>query len=213
MEGVRCRVIEFGSIFVHSNLTRPELNLVRAGDHFTGPNSFELVAGATRGPSWGHPMVALGTIRSLLEPFCGHLSPKIDKVSEELTLSYPHEGPRVVPPAAAREHGQRARRAPVPVELHGEEEEQAEPRLEDAVHQHREEPALLRGLDHVPREGRDPALDGRRREREAGRPEEAQEREERAGRPHAAEGRAAAAQRQPHRAPHPYQHQAYRGQN
>ena len=35
-----------------------------------------------RGPSWGHPMVVLGTIRSFLEPFCGHLSPKIDKVSE-----------------------------------------------------------------------------------------------------------------------------------
>jgi len=30
-----------------------------------------------------------------LEPFCGHLSPKIDKVSEKLTLRYPHEGPWV----------------------------------------------------------------------------------------------------------------------
>ena len=35
-------------------------------------------------------MVVLGTIRSFLEPFCGHLSPKIDKFSEELTLRYPH---------------------------------------------------------------------------------------------------------------------------
>ena len=50
---------------------------------------------STRGPSWGHPMVVLGTIRSLLEPFCGHPSPKIDKAYEELTLTYPHEGPCV----------------------------------------------------------------------------------------------------------------------
>ena len=32
---------------------------------------------------------------SFLEPFCGNLLPKIDKVSEELTLRYPHEGPCV----------------------------------------------------------------------------------------------------------------------
>ena len=38
----------------------------------------------------------LGAIASFLEPFCGHLSPKIDKVSEELTLRYPHEEPCVV---------------------------------------------------------------------------------------------------------------------
>ena len=41
-------------------------------------------------------MVVLGTIRSFLEPFCGHLSPKIDKASEELTVRYPHEGPCMV---------------------------------------------------------------------------------------------------------------------
>ena len=35
----------------------------------------------TRGPSWGHPRVVLGTIGAFLEPFCGHLSPKNDKVS------------------------------------------------------------------------------------------------------------------------------------
>ena len=38
-------------------------------------------------------MVVLGTIRSFLEPFCEHVSPKIDKVSEQLTLRCPHEGP------------------------------------------------------------------------------------------------------------------------
>ena len=50
---------------------------------------------ATRGPSWGRHMAVLGTIRSFLEPFYGQLSPKNDKVSEELTLRYPHEGPCV----------------------------------------------------------------------------------------------------------------------
>ena len=49
----------------------------------------------TEGPSWGHFKVVLGAIRSFLEPFCGHLSPKNDKVSEELTLRYPHEEPCV----------------------------------------------------------------------------------------------------------------------
>ena len=42
-----------------------------------------------------HPRVVLGAIGSFLEPFCGHLSPKIDKVSEELTLRYHHEEPWV----------------------------------------------------------------------------------------------------------------------
>ena len=48
-----------------------------------------------RGPSWGHPNVVLGAILSFFEPFCGHLSPKIDKVSLKLTFEYPHEGPCV----------------------------------------------------------------------------------------------------------------------
>ena len=49
----------------------------------------------TEGPSWGHFKVVLGAIRLFLEPFCRHLSPKIDKVSEESTLRYPHEEPCV----------------------------------------------------------------------------------------------------------------------
>ena len=52
-------------------------------------------AHTTEGPSWGHSKVVLGAIRSFLESFCGHLSPKIDKVSEELTLRS-HEEPCVV---------------------------------------------------------------------------------------------------------------------
>jgi hypothetical protein len=44
---------------------------------------------------WGYPVFVLGAISSFLEPFRGHLSPKIDKVSAELTLRYHHEEPRV----------------------------------------------------------------------------------------------------------------------
>ena len=50
----------------------------------------------TQTPMWGHSRFVLGAIGSFLEPFQGHLSPKIDKVSEKLTLRYPHEGPCVV---------------------------------------------------------------------------------------------------------------------
>ena len=50
---------------------------------------------STEGPSWGHSKVVLGAIRLFLEPLCGHFSPKNDKVSEELTLRYPHEKPCV----------------------------------------------------------------------------------------------------------------------
>ena len=40
----------------------------------------ERVWGTTEGPTWGHPMLVLGAVCSFLEPFCGHLSPKLDKV-------------------------------------------------------------------------------------------------------------------------------------
>ena len=35
---------------------------------------------ATEGPSWGYPMLVLGTVCSFLEPFRGHLSPKVIKI-------------------------------------------------------------------------------------------------------------------------------------
>jgi len=35
----------------------------------------------TEGPMWGHPMPVLGALSPFLEPFCGHLSPKLDNVS------------------------------------------------------------------------------------------------------------------------------------
>ena len=38
---------------------------------------------------WGHPMPVLGALSPFLEPFLGHLSPKIDKVPEELTFEIP----------------------------------------------------------------------------------------------------------------------------
>ena len=50
-----------------------------------------MILEATRDPSWGHSSVVLGAIVSFLEPFCGNLSPNIDKVCEELTLRYPQE--------------------------------------------------------------------------------------------------------------------------
>ena len=50
---------------------------------------------STKGPMWGHPDFVLGAISSFLEPFCGYLSSKIDKVSQELTLRYHHEEPWV----------------------------------------------------------------------------------------------------------------------
>jgi len=42
-------------------------------------------------------MLVLGALRSFLKSFGGHLSPKIDKESKELTLGYPHEEPCVEP--------------------------------------------------------------------------------------------------------------------
>ena len=44
---------------------------------------------ATRDPSWGHPRCGLGAVGAVLEPFRGHLSPKIDKVSCKLTFEIP----------------------------------------------------------------------------------------------------------------------------
>ena len=52
---------------------------------------------STRWTSREHPNVVLGAILSFFEPFCVHLSPKVAKVSYELTFEYPHEGPGVDP--------------------------------------------------------------------------------------------------------------------
>ena len=42
---------------------------------------FPRLSYTTEGPMWGHPMPVLGALGPFLEPFCGHLSPKLDKVS------------------------------------------------------------------------------------------------------------------------------------
>ena len=60
---------------------------------------------AARGPSWGHLKVVLGAIRPFLVPFCGHISPKIDKVSYKMTFEYPHEGPCVEARGVRDRHG------------------------------------------------------------------------------------------------------------
>ena len=78
--------------------TVPEPRLCRSFWSRGGPVGtldWTLQATTTRGPSWGHSSVVLGTIVSFLEPFRGHVSPKFGKVSEKLTLRYPHEGPCV----------------------------------------------------------------------------------------------------------------------
>ena len=40
---------------------------------------FSVKALTTRGPTWGHSRFVLGAIGSFLEPFCGHLSPKLTR--------------------------------------------------------------------------------------------------------------------------------------
>ena len=59
---------------------------------------------STEVSAWGHSSVVHGTIMSFLEPFRGHLSPNIDKVSKKMTLRYPHEGPWVDGPSQVLDH-------------------------------------------------------------------------------------------------------------
>ena len=44
---------------------------------------------STEDPMWGYPVFVLGAISSFLEPFCGHLSPKLDKLCSRLTFEIP----------------------------------------------------------------------------------------------------------------------------
>ena len=67
----------------------PEMSVVQrylAHDLLQGPREQRFLERgtlypSTEGPSWGHPMLVLGALGSFLEPFCGHLLPKVDKVS------------------------------------------------------------------------------------------------------------------------------------
>ena len=38
---------------------------------------------------WGYPRCGLGAVGAVLEPFCGHLSPKLDRVPCKLTFEIP----------------------------------------------------------------------------------------------------------------------------
>ena len=42
--------------------------------------------GTTKGPSWGYPMLVIGALGSFLEPICGHVLPKVDKLFPKLTF-------------------------------------------------------------------------------------------------------------------------------
>ena len=44
---------------------------------------------ATKGRMWGYPRLVLGALGSLLEPFCGHLLPKVDRLCSKLTFEIP----------------------------------------------------------------------------------------------------------------------------
>ena len=48
----------------------------------TAPNT-------TKGPMWGYPRCGLGAVGAVLQPFCGHLSPKFDRVPCKLTFEIP----------------------------------------------------------------------------------------------------------------------------
>ena len=37
----------------------------------------------TEDPMWGHPMPVLGALSPFLEPFRGHLSPKVDEIFQK----------------------------------------------------------------------------------------------------------------------------------
>ena len=56
---------------------------------------------------WGYPVFVLGAISSFLEPFCGHLSPKLDKLCSKLTFEIP-------PRRALRGHLVAGQQAPAP---------------------------------------------------------------------------------------------------
>jgi len=94
VEGLRCPCT-YACVSQHP-LTRCLADIyILCGSESTPPSP---PTPSTEGPPWRHSRLVLGAIKWFLEPFCGHLSPKIDKVSEELTLRYPHEEPCVGPP-------------------------------------------------------------------------------------------------------------------
>jgi hypothetical protein len=55
----------------------------RAGGRAGMKKGWGVKSDTTEGPSWGYPKVVLGAIRSFLEPFCGHSSPKVDEIFQK----------------------------------------------------------------------------------------------------------------------------------
>ena len=43
----------------------------------------------TKGPMWGYPRLVLGALGSFLEPFCGHVLPRVDRLCSKLTFEIP----------------------------------------------------------------------------------------------------------------------------
>ena len=63
-----------------------QVDIYLAGTWTGAPSTGSRSAGgargrSTKGPMWGYPRCGLGAVGAVLEPFCGHLSPKLDKVS------------------------------------------------------------------------------------------------------------------------------------
>ena len=60
----------------------------------------------TKGPMWGYPRLVLGALGSFLEPFCGNVLPKVDKLCSKLTFEIPPRralrGSRFASPPACR---------------------------------------------------------------------------------------------------------------
>ena len=53
------------------------------------PVARSLTQTSTKGPMWGYPRLVLGALGSFLEPFCGHVLPKVDKICSKLTFEIP----------------------------------------------------------------------------------------------------------------------------
>jgi len=56
-----------------------------SGFHHLAPE----VQKTTKGPMWGHPRPVLGAVDPFLEPFCGHLLLKVDRLCSKLTFEIP----------------------------------------------------------------------------------------------------------------------------
>ena len=87
-----CQTSQRGIGAIPSHRTRSHMAAGVTGGtaHEAGnPAATALAVQTTKGPMWGHPMPVLGALGSFLEPFCGHLSPKLDMLCSKLTFEIP----------------------------------------------------------------------------------------------------------------------------